>query len=371
MDWLNEIVERYEGAGGWFGENDTAQLVINRLSYAGGAYGLPMMSAGTGVRLVPVHADAPPAGKRWAFWNVINNRFDLWRGPAPQGVKVITHFKRRHDGTLHQAAALRQATRQVVAQRRVSPPARPVAAGGPSVTSRLAAPSLGAVGIANAWGAGSTKAKSEALAPPGFEPPGGQYSPSDFKLRVHLVNPNAADATQVYYSIDNSGWTRYGGEAIVVAPGAEVLAFCTSAEAGARRDSEPVAANYTIEPIRLELTVSQPADTLPAGALRPGGELSPLLPEVAVSNIEALPDELRTGEHFQILWTVDGSDPLTSTTAFPLEVGVGLGEAQPLPISDLLTGGATKLLVRIAARSSDRRLLLDSAEASLRLEIVQ
>jgi hypothetical protein len=374
VDWLNDIVFRYELAGGWFGERDSAQLVISRLSYASGDYGLPLMGSRSGVKLVPVFAEEAPAAKRWAYWNVSTNRFDLWRGLAPKGVRIITHFKRRLDAAPIVAAAVSDVSRaENVLDIGSSLASEPPVAASASASASASAPAPRrpqAEEIAQAWAGGSARSQVPALDAPLFDPPGGEFSPSDFKLRVHLANPNAADAGTIYYSIDNSGWTLYRGEVLVVEAGAEILAFCETADSAQAQDSEPVAAHYTIDPIRLKLNVSRPSKAVPASALSFDAAPSPLMPSVAIGNLDALPDELRTGGHFQILWTLDGSDPLTSGTAFPVDMTEGAGRAQPLPLSSLLTGDATELRIRIAARSSDRRLLLHSEETELRLEIV-
>lgn len=367
VDWLNDIVQRYEMAGGWFGERDSAQLVISRLSYASGDYGVPLMGNRSGVKLVPVFAAEPPAGKRWAYWNVITNRFDLWRGAAPEGARIITHFKRRLDAAPIAVPTVTGASSaENVLNVSSALPSEPPVAAAVAEPRRPQADE-----IAQAWAGGSAKSQVPALDAPLFDPPGGEFSPSDFKLRVRLANPNTADAGTIYYSIDNSGWTAYRGEALIVEAGAEILAFCETADSAQVQDSEPVAALYTIDPIKLKLNVNKPSKAVPASALSFDASPSPLLPSVAIGNLDALPDELRTGSHFQILWTLDGSDPLTSGTAFPVDMREGAAEAQPLPLSNLLTGEATELRIRIAARSSDRRLLLHSEETELRLEIVR
>lgn len=366
VDWLNEIVARYEAAGGWFGELDSAQLVISRLSYAFGDYGVPLMGGGSsGVKLVPVLATQPPPGSRWAFWNVITRRFDLWRGPAPEDVGIITHFKRRMGGAPIRAVAATttqtENSNNVVAVKNSAATVPPASAVPPKVRP---------AGISHAWEGGSARSAVGQLQAPQFDPPGGRFAPGDYKLRVRLTNPNPDGAGEMFYSIDSAGWHSYRGEALVVGAGAEVLAFCESADAAAHRDSDPVSARYTLDPIRLQLSVKRPAASVPASALSFAATPSPLLPRVAIANLDALPDELRGGGYFQILWTIDGSDPLTSATAFPVDAGRA-GEAQPLPLSTLLTGDATALRIRIAARSSDRRLLLDSEETEVRLEITQ
>ena len=38
---LNELVYRYDLAGGWFSETDTAKLILTRLAMAHGDFGLP------------------------------------------------------------------------------------------------------------------------------------------------------------------------------------------------------------------------------------------------------------------------------------------------------------------------------------------
>ena len=45
VEELNEIVYRYQLAGGWFSETDDAKLILTRLAMAHGDFGLPRFFA--------------------------------------------------------------------------------------------------------------------------------------------------------------------------------------------------------------------------------------------------------------------------------------------------------------------------------------
>ena len=102
-----------------------------------------------------------------------------------------------------------------------------------------------------------------------------------------------------------------------------------------------------------------------------GKERGVLFPVVIIANIETVPGSVRCKEFFEVVWTIDGSDPLRSETAFPAIFKDGYGRGARLPLSVLSGKSPGKLRIRAAARSTDRHLLLDSREAAIDLEIVR
>lgn len=96
-----------------------------------------------------------------------------------------------------------------------------------------------------------------------------------------------------------------------------------------------------------------------------------MFPVLTITNIASLPASVRSRELFEVVWTIDGSDPLRSETAFPVTFSKGYGKGARLPLTVLSGQSSEKLRIRAAARSTDRHLLLDSREAVIELEIVR
>jgi hypothetical protein len=223
---------------------------------------------------------------------------------------------------------------------------------------------------------GLKSAKAQAgraiLLAPRFDPPPGKFSASAFEtLSIHLRNPNPAGERKMHYCIDGSLWREYSGTPITVVPGSEILAYCGSTNLKRWHDSEPVVARYVLGALKVEIDLRAPARQLPADALVLGKERGALFPVVSIANIETVPGSVRCKEFFEIVWTIDGSDPLRSETAFPVIFKDGYGKGARLPLSVLSGKSSGKLRIRAAARSTDRHLLLHSREAAIDLEIVR
>lgn len=94
VDELNELVYRYDLAGGWFSETDNAKLVLTRLAMAHGDFGLPKPFGSREGRYHAVTATIPPKDKKWVYWNKSIQRFQVWRGGAPHLVQIVTAITR-------------------------------------------------------------------------------------------------------------------------------------------------------------------------------------------------------------------------------------------------------------------------------------
>ena len=91
---LNELVYRYDLAGGWFSETDTAKLILTRLAMAHGDFGLPKPFGSKEGRYNAIVAKVPPKNKKWVYWNNSTRRFQIWRGKAPHQVQIVTSITR-------------------------------------------------------------------------------------------------------------------------------------------------------------------------------------------------------------------------------------------------------------------------------------
>ncbi len=337
VDALNAAVESYLGAGGEIGPADDAQLVLVRLESAGLEVG-----RGMAVRLVPVLVSEAPLGRKWAYWDAPNRQFQLWRGAAPDStMRPIVAFKRTFSGSpvtsedTAGAAADRAAPRRAQSRARLRVPI--------------------ATAAARAWGGGSTPVVSSGLprlASPSFDPPSGSYAAPFFAREgVRLVTEKPLpEGGELLYMVGISGWKRYDGAPIRVAPGEEVIAVACAEGIDAYRNSMPATATYRMDRVALEIRLSAPLAELRSGDLRPGNDAQ--FPLAAVSNIGALPAGLRSAGVVEIRFTVDGSDPLTSETALrvPLDPATLSGRV-PLEVAPFLGIGGDTLRLRAAAKS--------------------
>ncbi|MEC9328096.1 MAG: hypothetical protein VYC63_09285 [Verrucomicrobiota bacterium] len=97
VEELNEIVYRYQLAGGWFSETDDAKLILTRLAMAHGDFGLPRLFHPREGRFTAITTDVPPQNQKWVYWNNSTLRFQLWRGVATHDVQIVTRFLRGSD----------------------------------------------------------------------------------------------------------------------------------------------------------------------------------------------------------------------------------------------------------------------------------
>ena len=350
VEKLNEIVTRYKRAGGWFSPRDNAQRVMARLAMAQGDFGVTMLGKNTGHRMVPVIATEPPQKAKWAYWNVASEQFQIWRGVAPHQVQIVTRFARRQD-----AAPI-----GVTAQPLPRPNIRATRSNREEIALASEPPESG------------FRATSPSLLPPQFDPPAGKFNAVSFEnLTVQLMDRNKEGAGKIKYSIDGSSWKHYQGKPLRVNPGSEILAYCDSVDGERLSDSDPVAARYVLEPLKINLELRAPVRQLPEDALRVGKGGGGLFPILTISNIASVPASVRSRKFFEVVWTIDGSDPLDSETAFPVTFSGSYGTEARLPISVFSKQSTDTLRIRAAARSTDRHLMLDSREAALDLEIVR
>ena len=350
VEKLNEIVTRYKRAGGWFSPRDNAQRVMARLAMAQGDFGVTMLGKNTGHRMVPVIATEPPRKAKWAYWNVASEQFQIWRGVAPHQVQIVTRFARRQDAAP------------------IGGTAQPL----PSPNIRSTRSNREEIALTSEPRESGLRETSPSLLPPQFDPPAGKFNAVSFEtLTVQLMNRNAEGEGKIKYSIDGSSWKYYQGKPLRVNPGSEILAYCDSVDGERLSDSDPVAARYVLEPLKINLELRAPVRQLPADALRVGKGEGSLFPILTISNIASVPASVRSRKFFEVVWTIDGSDPLHSQTAFPVMFSGSYGSEARLPISVFSKQSTDKLRIRAAARSTDRHLMLDSREAALDLEIVR
>ena len=205
------------------------------------------------------------------------------------------------------------------------------------------------------------------LDPPEVSVPGDNYPLTDYEgLEVTLTNPNPPGVSEMFYSVIPGVWERYGGP-IPIAPGVNLEAQATTIDPDAWSNSETTLDEYRTGPVQLDIAAAFSQSDYDyvslGGSLVPGSYPPPPTAapgEVTLENEAEIPDRFENSSTFEIRWTMDGSDPLTSSTAItgdPFSDGFP-GQAVPFGIDDW--GAGNTLPIKIAAKSLDTNILTDS-----------
>lgn len=195
------------------------------------------------------------------------------------------------------------------------------------------------------------------LQAPAFSKETGAYKISEFKpnLDVSLVERNPANLAELFYSIANGPWKRWDGNPLPIPPDAktEVRAYSAPLNPDQYEQSATVSAVYESKP-RLQPLLR--FENLPAsytyadigGSFLPGSAPPPAprpAPRVVLANPGTIPLSQQNSNFFEVRWSTDGTNPLTSPGAsvtgsfsngFPgQELGVNLslwGTRSSLPL---------------------------------------
>ncbi len=214
---------------------------------------------------------------------------------------------------------------------------------------------------------GADPAETDILAVPGFHPAGGTSALVDFDLNVTLSNPNPPGTSQIFFSVDEGTYALYRGETLVAAPGSQINAFAATIDPDRWANSEPRQEEYDPIPVRPLVAVSVPFNQATYALM--GGEITGLVTQtpppatLTITNLAEIPERFQSSGYFQVYFTMDGSDPITSETALegpsfsngfnPVSVPLSL-EAWP--------AGNEVLLIRAGARARSP-FFLDSTPA--------
>ncbi|MFT4547340.1 MAG: type II secretory pathway pseudopilin PulG [Pseudoalteromonas tetraodonis] len=234
-----------------------------------------------------------------------------------------------------------------------------VTGAGPQSLPVLEAPTLGASG-------GSGAANTSRLTAPIISPDSGTLPLASFPLQVTIAkSPSDPEDASVQYSIEPNIWITYSGP-LHVEPGTTIQAFTTHADSS-WESSEASAANYNNIAETLEIALSIPKN--PLTYAEAGGELEPgnYTPVAALEPITVslpasseIPDKYENSDNFRVLWTLDGSDPLTSESS---QDGSNFSNGYledsidyTLPVWD----GASLLPIQIVAKSTNATLVTNS-----------
>ncbi len=155
----------------------------------------------------------------------------------------------------------------------------------------------------------------QVLSAPTLSPVGGTYAIFDFPMTVTLTNLNPAGASRLRKRPDVS----YDGQPIVVVPGDSISGYYAQSIDPTRwLDSPDVAGTYSAVPFQLEVTLTMPPASvtyLEAGGAMTNANSAPPLVATLATNTGEVPEAYRGSAYYEVRWTTDGSDPLTSNTA--------------------------------------------------------
>jgi len=216
------------------------------------------------------------------------------------------------------------------------------------------------------------EAANIALNPPAFSVPSGKLPLTSFPMELALLPSNPSGTSQILYSVDNGPFAYYTGT-ITVEPGSTITAMSASLDPDRYDDSPASGAHtYTTTPVTPEplLNFARSGYTYfeLGGPAAPGTPLP--LPEGSVqgtgalSNAGSIPVAYQSSSVFRFVWTLDGSNPLTSPAAQSQpDFSGGFNPALiPLPLAAF--NGAASVTVHSAVKSDNKTLVTDSAVVS-------
>jgi hypothetical protein len=193
-------------------------------------------------------------------------------------------------------------------------------------------------------------AQPQVLLAPTLSPAAGAYPISAFPLSVTLTNPNPPGTSRLRQRPD----VAYDGQPIFVEVDDEVSGyFAQSIDPTRWLDSVNVAGVYSAGKIELVATVTLPQASLTyleAGGAMTNSTIPPPPTATLTVNASEIPPALRGGAFYQMQWTTDGSDPLTSATR-TTSPGAWDGASEvaiPLPLANFSAAGLTVRGVAVA-----------------------
>ncbi len=188
-----------------------------------------------------------------------------------------------------------------------------------------------------------------------------------FPLSVTIENPNPAGSSRVYYKVNAGSYTLYDGTPLDVGPGTVLTAVAVSLDPSRYNNSDGCdGASYQVIPFPLEVNIVAPSSMTYAqagGLMTNQAQQSPATAVLNIQNVGQIPPPYLGSGNFNVRYTLDGSDPLTSETAV---VGPSFqGYYSPVAISlGLDTWGTNaSLQIRAVALASNTNWFVSSDEA--------
>ena len=217
-------------------------------------------------------------------------------------------------------------------------------------------------------GPASTTAPSVAvtLAAPLISPAGLTGNLWNFPLQATLTNPNPSGSSRVYYKVGAGNYTLYDDTPFNVDPGTTLSAVAVSLDPSRYYNSSVATATYTVQPLPLAVRINPPGSVTyaQAGGLMIGqAQLSPATATITLEDTSGggsdnlltddsgddkyIPAPYVSSGNFNVRYTTDGSDPLTSGTAS--SSGAFSGYYSPVSVSLGLAAWGTNASMTIRA----------------------
>ena len=206
--------------------------------------------------------------------------------------------------------------------------------------------------------------------------PGDLYPLGDYEgLQVTLSNPNPPGVSDIFYSLIPGVWEKYSG-ALAIDPGMSLETQAVAIDPLAWTDSSTTFDQYTTTPVKIDLELGDPNSGYDyvnlGGALEPGSYAAPALVRpltLSLSNSAAIPAQYSNVGVFNVYWTLDGSDPTSSSEASAGDAFSDGFPGQPVWLSLDDWGSAGTLDVNVVAKSADTNIVLNSDTVSASLDI--
>jgi prepilin-type N-terminal cleavage/methylation domain-containing protein len=192
------------------------------------------------------------------------------------------------------------------------------------------------------------------LVAPSISPASQTFDLSGFPLPVSISNPNPSGSSIVYYRIDEGSWVLWVNSPFNVNPGSTVEAVAVSIDPSRYYNSSADSETYSVTPLQLGVSIDAPASITYAQA---GGSMigqasqSPAAASVSLG--VSIPAPYISSANFQIRYTTDGSDPLTSAGAQSGPAFNGSMPAVQVGLGLANWGSANSLTIRAVAVASN------------------
>jgi len=208
---------------------------------------------------------------------------------------------------------------------------------------------------------GTTNRIVTVLAPPVISPAGGTISLTDFPQEVTISNPNPQGSSIVYVRVDNGPWQLYVGLfQIRPAPDSNqvtVTAVAVSIDPSRYYNSAASTETYSFNPLQLVLQASPATDALTYAEALAGFNATISL------NMPDLDPAFTSSQQFEVFYTIDGTEPMTSGTRSNAPSVAVSPHSQTLPLDLAAWGSGNSMQVRAVANAINQIWFSDSAEA--------
>ena len=348
---LNAAIQAYLVNGGSLPASATPQQILDRLKTTADAATASTIPGLRGSfvdrRLTTEMQTAAEAGttQARALWSGANRRFVV----ATSGAIGVKNFRLDDSiGDANYGAEPRTPTVSVADDGWVwdyadVPPTNPAGPGGAPGTTTVTPGSLPTAPTANQ------------LAAPVFSEAGGTLTLLNFDIPLTLSNPNPPGTSQIYYTIGGSPFALYKGETLTVTPGTAVTAYAATSDPDDWTDSNLAAHTYQAQPVTLGLALAFERTSYTfaqaGGEMVGGSPISPAPGTITLTNPAEIPATYRSSTQFDLRWTLDGTDPISSGTANVSAAFSGSVPTQNISLSPGSWGAGTTLAVRAAAKS--------------------